>query len=146
MYYKNEINGNTLVITLIFLSVVALLSFSASVNSQLQQRMSHQFQLKMLADQAADAGVLAFYQWLTEDVDHWGSASWPTGDWVDIEQQSYFVIPEDELSWQENIVSLTVEGAIINESGALSETSLRVRFLHSLETGRIHLDHWMELQ
>ena len=146
MHYKSKIKGNTLIITLIFLSVVALLTFSAMVNSQLQQRMSHQFQLKILADQAADAGVLAFYDWLTEDIDHWESTSWPSGAWVDMAKQSYFVIPEETLIWQANKVSLMVEGFILNESSVLSETRLRVKFLHSPEAGRIHLDHWMELQ
>lgn len=146
MMFNQKMSGNTLIITLIFLSVVALLTLSAAVNSQLQQRMSHQLQLKMLADQAADSGVVSFYQWLNEDPDHWLSASWPTGEWVNREQQSYFSIPESSLIWESQSVTLDVDGAIINESGALSESRLRVRFYHSPFTGKIHLDQWTELQ
>ncbi len=146
MQTPSQDQGNTLIITLIFLSVVALLTFSATVNSQLQQRMSHQFQLKMLADQAADAGVVAFYEWLTAEDDHWSASSWPTGEWVDLDTQSYFYIPEEGLIWQENRVILNVDGAIIQESGALSETNLRVSFYRFPESGRIILEHWMELQ
>lgn len=146
MLYKQHMSGNTLIITLIFLSVVALLTFSATVNSQLQQRMSHQLQLKMLANHAADMGVIAFYDWLIEDPERWESATWPTGEWVNVEKQSYFSIPESSLVWAPHFVTFEVEGAIINESGALSESSLRVRFHHSPDSGRIYLDHWLELQ
>lgn len=145
MFYQDRQTGSTLVITLIFLSVVALLTFSASVNSQLQQRMSHQFQLKMMADQAADAGVVAFYEWISSNPEYWESAHWPTGEWVDIAKQSYFHIPEGALIWQANQVTLNVEGAIINEAGAISETHLRVRFHRSAGNDSIHLEHWMEL-
>ena len=145
MFYHHKETGSVLVITLIFLAVVALLTFSASVNSQLQQRMSHQFQLKMMADQAADAGVVAFYEWISSNPEYWESAHWPTGEWVDFAKQSYFHIPEAALIWQTNQVTLNVEGAIINQAGALSETHLRVRFYRSLDSGNIHLDHWMEL-
>lgn len=145
MFYRHRQTGSTLIVTLIFLAVVALLTFSASVNSQLQQRMSHQFQLKMTADQAADVGVVAFYEWISSDPEYWASAHWPTGEWVDYAKQSYFHIPESALIWQAHQVTLNVEGAIINEAGAISETHLRVRFHRSEDSDKIHLDHWMEL-
>lgn len=145
MLHTQKMEGSALLITLIFLSVVALLTFSASVNSQIQQRMSHQLKVKILADQAADVGVHAFYQWLTHDAAHWNSHSWPTGEWVNADQQSYYTIPESSLVWGIHHVTLNVDGAIINELGAISESNLRVRFRHSIDNSKIYLDHWIEL-
>lgn len=145
MQKQSSETGNTLMVTLIFILVVALLTFSASVNSQLQQRMSHQLQLKKTADQAADAGVVAFHQWVSAHPDHWESNAWPTDEWVDGVKQSYFAIPEGTLIWQAEQVILQVEGGIINQTGVMSETHLRVKFRRSIDTGRIYLAHWVEL-
>ncbi|MFN3882352.1 MAG: PilX N-terminal domain-containing pilus assembly protein [Nitrincola lacisaponensis] len=147
MWIKHpRMTGNALIMTLVFLSVITLLTFSAAVNSQLQQRMSHQLWLKMQADQAADAGVAAFYHWLHDDPEHWQAEGWPASGQVNAEIDSYYQIPESELQWQSDRVTLTVEGLIQRESETLSQSRLRVTFLHSIDTGRIHLDQWVELQ
>ena len=137
--------GNSLLVTLIFLSVIAMLTFSAAVNSQLQQRMSHNLHLKVQSDEAADAGVMAFYTWLSAEPDHWGSDLWVSLSSDDTDPHSYYEVLPDQIDWQKDSVTLTVRGAVKNDAGDLSNSVLRVEFYRSTEDGRIYLYNWTEL-
>lgn len=137
--------GNSLLVTLIFLSIIAMLTFSAAVNSQLQQRMSHNLHLKVQSDEAADAGVMAFYTWLSDDLDHWESEGWESLINGGNAPHSYYEILPDQVDWAGDFVSLTVRGAVSNEVGDLSSSLLRVSFYRSVDEGRIYLYNWAEL-
>ncbi|KGK41473.1 hypothetical protein LH51_14630 [Nitrincola sp. A-D6] len=137
--------GNSLLVTLIFLSVIAMLTFSAAVNSQLQQRMSHNLHLKVQSDEAADSGVMAFYTWLSADPDHWESEGWESLNSGDPSAQSYYEILADQLDWDGDYVTLTVRGAVQSDLDDVSNSLLRVSFYRSVDEGRIYLHNWAEL-
>lgn len=140
-----SMQGNSLLVTLIFLSVIAMLTFSAAVNSQLQQRMSHNLHLKVQADEAADAGVMAFYTWLCADPDHWESEDWDSLINGEIAAHSYYEILADQLDWDGDYVTVTARGAVKSDLDDLSNSLLRVEFYRSEEDGRVYLHNWTEL-
>lgn len=137
--------GNSLLVTLIFLSVIAMLTFSAAVNSQLQQRMSYNLHLKVQADEAADAGVMAFYTWVAADPDHWESDGWENLIVGEITPQRFYEILPDQLHWEGDFVTLSVRGTVRNDVGEISNSVLRVGFYRSDDDGRVYLHNWVEL-
>lgn len=119
MKTKNKVkiqNGNALVISLILISVAAVVTMTSMRGSLLQEKMTANQNLKAIAFTSAESGASQLTQWLRNPTTTWYSTTWQnivpstmSGNPNNGSMGYYWVLPSD-VDWNWYQVSMKVSG------------------------------------